>query len=310
MSKTNRGVFYALTTAFFWGFLAIALKVTVGVVYPLTIVWFRFLFAFTMLFVWFLITDRRQLRILVRPPWQIIVAAIALSINYIGFLMGIKYTSPSNAQVIIQLGQVLLALSGIILFKEKVDKFKITGFIVVIIGFVLFYSQQLLSMVQNTDDLNKGVLLTVIAAFAWTTYAIMQKKLLDKYQPQTLNLFLYALPVLLYFPFAKVGGLAHLPLKWWGMLCFLGMNTLIAYGCMTAALKYLEANKVSSIVINNPIITFITMAILTAFDVPWIEGEHFNILTWIGAFMLLGGAFIVVKKWKQKPALHSIAHKE
>lgn len=97
MKRTNKGVILALTTAFLWGLLAVALKVAVTKVDSFTIVWVRFAMAFSALLVWFLITDRSQLRILIRPPWELVVATLGLSVNYIGFMLGVEYTSPSNA---------------------------------------------------------------------------------------------------------------------------------------------------------------------------------------------------------------------
>jgi drug/metabolite transporter (DMT)-like permease len=255
--------------------------------------------AFSALFVWFLFTDRSQLHILIKPPWELVVATLGLSINYIGFMLGVKYTSPSNAQVIIQIGPVLLAIAGIFLFNEKVKRLQIVGFGVVIIGFVLFYHQQLKGMFFNHSDFNKGSLLTVLAAVTWAIYAIMQKKLVRKYPPQTLNLFLYGLPILLYLPFASFSTLGTLSVGWWALLVFLGANTLIAYGCMNASLKYIDANKVSAILINNPIITFIIMALLTVLNVDWIAPERFTPLAWAGAVMFLVGAFLVVRAGKK-----------
>jgi drug/metabolite transporter (DMT)-like permease len=299
MNKSNKGVILALVTALLWGLLAVGLKVAVGKVDSFTIVWVRFAMAFSALLVWFLITDRKQLRILIKPPWELVVATLGLSVNYIGFMLGVQYTSPSNAQVIIQIGPVLLALAGIFFFKEKVRKIQIAGFSVVIIGFILFYNQQLKGMFFGHSDFNKGLLLTVLAAVTWAIYAIMQKKLVRKYPPQTLNLFLFGLPTLLYLPFAHFSTLGTLSIGWWSLLVFLGANTLIAYGCMNASLKYIDANKVSAILINNPIITFIIMAILTVLNVDWIAPEKFTPLAWTGAFMFLIGAFLVVKAGKK-----------
>lgn len=146
MNNTNKGVILALITVLCWGVLAVALKVAVKVVDPYTIVWFRFAFAAIALFLYFAIFDRKQLRILIKPPFWLIVASLALAINYIGFMLGVKYTSPSNAQVVIQIGPVLFAISGIVIFKEKVRKRQIIGFVIVILGFILFYSQQLKSL--------------------------------------------------------------------------------------------------------------------------------------------------------------------
>ena len=302
MSDQSRGIALAIVTALFWGVLAIALKVAVAVVDPFTIVWIRFSFAFFSLFLWFLITDRSQLQILVRPPIWLLVASVALAINYIGFMLGVKYTSPSNAQVIIQLGPVSLAFAGVFFFKEKINRIQLVGFAVVILGFVLFYFQQIKSMFFNPDDFNKGVLLTVIGAFTWTIYAIIQKKLVHKYKPQTMNLLLFGFPSLLYLPAANFSTLGNLNIAWWALVLFLGLNTLIAYGSMTASLKYIEANIFSSIVVNNPIITFILMAFLTNLDVSWVEGERFGWVTWLGAIMFLSGAFLVVKARKPNPS--------
>ncbi|MBN2805682.1 MAG: DMT family transporter, partial [Prolixibacteraceae bacterium] len=223
----------------------------------------------------------------------------ALGINYIGFMLGVQYTSPSNAQVVIQVGPMLLAISGVLLFKEKIRKRQLIGFAIVLAGFALFYSQQLKGMFFTPDNFNKGVLLTLMGAVAWTTYAVFQKQLVKSYPPQTLNLFLFGLPALLYLPLANFQNLASLSIGWWGMLLFLGANTLIAYGGMTAALKYLDANKVSTIIINNPIITFLAMAAFSFFNVPWIAHEKFSPLVWLGAVLFIGGAFVVIRSGKR-----------
>jgi drug/metabolite transporter (DMT)-like permease len=295
MNRSNKGVTLALVTLLCWGLLAIGLKVAVGKVDSFTIVWIRFSFAFAALATWFLITDPKQFKILIKPPWELIVATLGLSVNYIGFQLGVKLTSPSNAQVIIQIGQVLLALSGIFIFHEKVRKRQIIGFGVVIIGFILFYYEQLKNVIFAKGDYNAGTLFLVLGAVSWAIYAVMQKKLVHRYPPQTLNLFLYGLPTLLYMPFANFSSLGSLSVGWWLLLLFLGANTLIAYGCMNASLKYIDANKVSAILINNPILTFIIMAFLSWFQVDWIDHEHFSLLAWTGALMFIFGAFLVVR---------------
>ncbi len=298
MNENNKGIVLAVNTALFWGVLAVALKVALQVAGPFTIVWFRFAFSFLALFGWFLFTDRSQLRILLKPPAWLLVASVMLGINYIGFMLGIKYTSPSNSQVIIQLGPVLLALAGVVFFKEKINRIQLLGFIIVVLGFILFYHQQITSMLVNPEDFNLGVLLLVIGAITWAVYAVIQKRLIHQYPPQTMNLLLFGFPALLYFPVADVSSLGGLSFGWWALIVFLGLNTLIAYGSMAASLKYIDANIFSSIVINNPIITFLIMALLTVLNVDWVEGERFGWLTWLGAILFLAGAFLVVKARK------------
>lgn len=304
MSNNQKGILYAVLTAFLWGFLAILLKVAVQKVAPQTIVWFRFTVAFVCLLCWQLIHQPKSLRILIKPPKALVFAAIALSWNYMGFMLGIQYTTPSNAQLLIQTGPILLALAGVIFFNEKIRKLQLLGFAVATIGFVFFYSQQIKLMIGHEGQYNMGVLFTLSGAFAWAMYAILQKRLVFAHTTASLNLFLFGLPALIYLPFVDFSSLQHLPFIWWLILIVLGLNTLIAYGSLSQALKYTQANKVSIILILNPMLTFIVMGILTEIGVSWIEGERFSLPSLLGALIVLSGAILVVGR-RKKQALPS-----
>jgi RarD protein len=300
MNDNHKGILFACITAIFWGFLAILLKIAVQQVEPQTIVWFRFATAFSLLFIWQLIKKPAALKIMVKPPVWLVIAAIGLAWNYFGFMQAVNYTTPSNAQLIIQLGPVLLTFAGLIFFNEKLRRTQIIGFVLASIGFVIFYSQQLQQMMEQKNQYNIGVLFAVSAAVSWVVYAVMQKKLVVKYPTGILNLFLFGLPVIAYLPFVNFNNFSGLSFGWWVLMIFLGLNTLIAYGSLALALKYTQANKVSIILLLNPTITFVTMAILTSIDVSWIQGERFTTLSLIGAFTILFGAVLVVKQTSKR----------
>ncbi|MCB0804349.1 MAG: DMT family transporter [Bacteroidales bacterium] len=289
-----KGVFFASITAFFWGFLAIALKVASGMVDPLTIVWFRFLVAFTFLFIYFTIFKKQYLSILKKPPLYLIIASLGLGINYLAFLYGLKLTTPGTAQVIIQVGPILLGVVGLVFFKEKISRRQAIGFMIAGLGLFIFYRENISKMVENEELFNMGVIWIVVGAMAWVVYATFQKLLVKRYPPQQLNLFLFFLPVLLFFPFTKLTDFVGLSWQNWLLLIYLGLNTLIAYGSLAMAFKYIEANKVSMIVTLNPIITFVAMAALTYFEVSWIEPELLSIRGLLAALLVLSGAIMAV----------------
>lgn len=282
-----------------WGVLAIALKIASNEIDSPTIVWFRFSLAFSGMFVWMAVSNPKELKILYKPSWLIVISSLALAWNYIGFMLGIQYTSPSNAQVAIQAGPVLLAVLGIFFFKEKISRIQIAGFLLTIVGFWIFYQQHVGAVPAGQEgQYTKGMLITLTGAVAWAIYAVLQKKLVLSYSVGTLNVFIFGLPVLIYLPFVNFASLAHLSFGYWALLVFLGANTLISYGCLSLALKYLEAGKVSVIIVLNPIITFILMGVLTWMQVTWIDGEHFSVLSLVGALVALAGAILVVRKKK------------
>ncbi|MFA8433029.1 MAG: DMT family transporter [Marinifilaceae bacterium] len=293
-NQNLKGILFASITAFLWGFLAIALKVSLHDLDSITIVWFRFFFAFSVLFSYFLVKDRKQLNIIKRPPFILIVAALGLGLNYLGFLEGVNYTSPTNAQIIIQTAPILLGVVGFIFFKEKINLKQGIGFGIAGIGLFFFYRNQLAHFIHDADAFNKGFVWVETAAIAWVVYAALQKKLVQKHPAQTLNMVLYGIPALLYMPMADFGALLHLSLGSWLLLIFLGMNTLVAYGCIALAFKYTQAYKVSIIITLNPIITVTTMAILGYLQVSWIQAESLSFHSILGAIMVLGGAVIAV----------------
>ena len=288
-----------MLTASLWGFMAIILKVITYELSPVTVVWFRFAIAFLVLAAWTLIFRKADFRIFLRPPFLLFLAALFLAGNYLGFIAGIKYVSPSSSQVFIQIAPVSFALSGIIIFREHVNWRHIVGFILVLSGIGLFYSEQLGELAAGGEHFTRGMMLVLGGGLSWAIFAAAQKALLKTISPNQINLFIFGACALALLPMVKFAQLQGMPAANWYLLIYLGLNTVLAYGSLAVAIKLTEATRVSVIITLNPIITFVTMAILTKMEVSWIEPESFSLLSLFGALMVLGGAITVIYAgWK------------
>jgi drug/metabolite transporter (DMT)-like permease len=290
----NKGIYYASFTAFLWGFLAIALKVALKELSPVTVTWVRFIVAFVSLFLFYAVTDYHKIKIIATPPKTAVVAAIFLIFNYVGYIAGIKHTSPSIGQIFIQTGPALLALSGVVVFKEKITKKQMFGFLIVLVGLSIFYHEQIINIAGGLKQYKTGVWLVLFAAFSWAMYAVFQKFAVQKANPMQLNLIIFGIPSVALIPFVDFSQLFSVSLNYWLLLIFLGLNTLAAYGSLAYAFKYLEANKISVIITLNPLITLVVMAILSKNNVSWIASEQFTLLTVVGALTVLSGVVLTV----------------
>jgi len=300
-SDNRKGILYAMFTASLWGFMVIFLKVITYELPPVTVVWFRFFLAFFLLGVWTLIFRRKDFRVFRRPPYQLFLAAFFLALNYLGFIAGIKYVSPSSSQIFIQIAPVSFALSGIVIFREHINWKHIVGFFLVLTGIGLFYSEQLSEMSGGGDHFTLGMLLVLGGGLSWAVFATLQKGLVHKLHPNQLNLFIYGICALGLLPLVQFSDLQGMPAVNWILLLYLGLNTVLAYGSLALAIKFTEATRVSVIITLNPIITFVTMAILTRMNVAWIEAESFSLMSVLGALTVLGGAILVISAgWKRK----------
>ncbi len=294
MTENSKGILFASLTASLWGFLAIVLKITVTSLSPATVVWFRFTTAAMLLLLVTLVFRRSDFSIFRKIPLQLVLAALFLGMNYLGFISGIKYVSPSSSQVFIMVGPVSFALSGIIVFREQVNWKHILGFLLVVAGIALFYSEQLRSLTGTDQRFTRGMLLIFGGGLAWAVFASLQKNLVKSYSTNQLNLFIYSFCSLLLLPVAQFSKIPGLSAVEWGLLIYLGLNTVLAYGSLALAIKFTRATTVSVIITLNPIITFVTMAILSRGHVTWIEPESFSVFSITGAITVLAGAIVVI----------------
>ncbi len=289
----NKGVLFAVITAVFWGLLAIGLKIALAYFDPYTIVWIRFISAAAILIGYYAIRQPSALRIFAKPPKKLVAASLLLGINYIGFMKGVDLAGPATAQILIQLGAVTLGALGFFVFKEKVTTLKILGYFIAFTGFAFFYYHQFTTIETNKDNFNAGVVWLLVAAWSWTIYGVFNKMLIRDYEPQHINMFIYALPAILFIPLADFSAFSQsLPWWMWPLLVFLCLNTVIAYGTFAEAFKYAEANQISIIVTLNPVITFLCIDLMMVFGLDWIPSVSFDALTYLGAFLVLAGAVL------------------
>lgn len=295
MQNQTKGILLAATTAILWGVLAIALKVSLKYFDAYTVVWFRFFVASIVLSVFFAIKKPQYLKVFRKPPWMMLLAATLLGGNYIGYMQGVKLAGPAVTQIVIQSGPVLLGLLGFIFFKEKINLIRSIGFAVAGVGFLVFYYYQLNAVGVNQDSLINGVLWILFAAVSWTGYAVVNKFLVQKWPSQQINLIVFSLPVLLFLPFVNVSQflMSHEPWVWVLMIA-LGLNTVVAYGTLSASFKYAEANRISIVITMNPIITFLLLEILILLQAQWFPIVDVSIMAYVGAVMVIVGAILAV----------------
>ena len=288
------GFTLAATTMLLWGILPLALRRALHDVDPLSLTAFRFASAALGLGA-ALATTRRLPAVASLPRsglWLLAVATLGLAANYIGFLLGLDHTSPANAQVLIQLGPLLLALGGIAVFRERFAAAQWLGFAILVIGLGTFFASQLSSLGREIDRYLVGVAWIGFAAATWALYGLAQKQLLQLLPSQGVMLCIYAGCALLFAPGAHLAAFAQLSAASWAILAFCAANTLVAYGAFAAALQHWEASRVSALLALTPLAT-IAFSIAAAQIAPeQFATERLSATSWLGAGMVVGGSLL------------------
>ena len=302
LTDRQKGLVAAMITALTWSVLAIVLKFGLKYADSYTIVWYRFLTSFLCLFGWFVFKGRTsELRVFVSRPGLLLIAALCLAANYVGFMQGIHYSSPANTQIFIQLGPLLLAGSGIFIFKESLSKKQILGFVLCFFGFGLFFMDRLDKMNESSDNFYLGMVWIVFAAAVWAVFASLQKYLLNTWKVSQINIYIYLIAILCFLPFVDWQALERLPIGIHILYIVLGLNTIVAYGFLSVALKYLPATQVSPILVTNPLLTFVFIGIIDFMQWGFIPADPIGLIGYVGAVVaVLGVRYVLTRPAQPK----------
>lgn len=294
------GLALSLLTTLLWGVLPIALTIVLEVLDAYTVTWFRFLVAFSLLAAYLI--SRRRL-----TPWKhlrwsptgqrpsralglLMIATIGLAANYLLFLQGLDQTSPANAQILGQLSPVFLALGGLVVFRERYTRSQWLGLGTMILGFILFFQDQLQTLIGATQPYLAGSSLIVLAAVTWAFYAMAQKQLLLQLPAAQIMVLIYGGSALLLMPIASPLTLAALDTWHWGVLLFCGLNTLFAYGAFAEALNHWEASRVSAVLSLTPLTTLVFVFMTNWLWSGLLEPEQITLVGWLGAISVVSGS--------------------
>lgn len=286
------GFTMSLTTAVLWGFLPIALKVALTGMDVYTITWWRF--AVSMLGLGVFLAWRGQLprlRGAGRSAWTILgIALVTLLANYLLYLTALEHTTPSVAQVVIQLAPLLLMLGGVFVFRERFAPRQWLGFVVLGIGLLLFFNRRLPELARPTEGLGLGVALMIVAAIAWAIYGLAQKRLLTVFTSRQVLWMLYFGATLALLPAAAPIAVLNLDGLQLSMLAFCCANTLIAYGAFGEALHYWDVSRVSAVLATAPLFTMASMWLVDRLGWDLLAPEGLNAWSIVGALAVVAGS--------------------
>jgi len=289
------GLALSLLTVFLWGILPIALTVVLQPLDVYTVTWFRFLVAFGLLAIYLAVRQQFPKLGELRSPslGLLAIATIFLGLNYLLFLQGLAQTSPSNAQVLIQLAPVMFGLGAIAVFKERYTLRQWMGMSVLTLGFALFFYEQLRTLITAPSKYMLGSSLLVLAAATWAVYALAQKQLLQRLPSSSIMLMIYGGCALIFTPVAAPQTILTLSSLHLGMLLFCGLNTLVAYGAFAEALDHWEASRVSAVLAATPIFTLLSVWGVSSVIPNLIAPERLTVLGILGAVLVVSGSMAI-----------------
>lgn len=250
MCNKNGKTYLLMTLAtLFWGAAFIAGKIGVGEFSPVTITFFRFLFATIIVFI--VVLRRGENWKIHKEDWLVMIAlgVIGMVGYHIMFFNALKYTSATNASIIAATNPLITAILASIFINEKLSIKKIGIILLGLLGVVLTITNWDLKVLM-AFDFNKGDIMMVIGITGWAVYTIIAKKAMNKFNPLILTLYSFFVCVLVLMPFAMrdiyLGGLSNVTSKGWLSVIYMAVfPTAIGYLVQQYAIDQIGPTKSS-----------------------------------------------------------------
>ncbi|MDT3282390.1 DMT family transporter [Shewanella scandinavica] len=286
------GLIFISVAIVFWGMLPIALKLSGAFIDPVTLTWFRFLVALVVsILIQWSAGSLKQFAALDAKVWlRLVLAGVFLMLNYVSFVYSLDYLAPGAAQLNFQTSPFFLAFGGVLFFKERLNAVQLSCFATLALGMLMFFHPYLDLSGANNHQVWIGVMIIQFSALSWTSYALLQKSLLNRLSPANVLLVIYGLGIFVMAPFSDFSQFASMDSFEWQIALFCAANTLIAYGCFGQSMKYWPTAQVSAMLALTPVFSFSATALVVSIG-WWPEVFHADELDGLS---LLGIGVIIV----------------
>ena len=298
ISPINAFLMVCLIT--FWGSSFVIVKAMIGEGFtPIAIAAFRFLIA-GMLFATTLFLKQRRDKnysILVEGrdfPKFLLLGLTGVTLFFTAQYTGIQLAGASIAAILVcLLAPILISVFSAQMFKEQLMTSNSLGIGIAAVGTIIVVVGGTLSVQGSGTNFLFGSLILLSTPLLWTTYTLIGKKTMLKYDPFLVAAYVNILGGICLIPFSLAENsfqeVFSMNMNEWLAILYLAFTcSLLGYFIWFRVMNQVKAAVTSSFLFAEPLITVVFAAIFV--------GESITLFTVMGGFLIFIGVYTVTKK--------------
>jgi drug/metabolite transporter (DMT)-like permease len=292
--KISPYILLSLATLF-WSFNFIIGKILSDVIPPTSISFFRWLLPLLV----FLPLNWKEVKVhrtLFLDQWKLILllGATGYCLNSIFVYEAVRFTTTISTSFINAFNPVLIAVTGYILYRERVTKVQFLGFILSLAGVlcIIFQGQWELFLELR---INLGDLFMLVSISIWSIHTVLYRQKAPHFPENPMFPIMMLGGLLVTFPFLLVENQAS---HWsWinqigavhvvGILCLNIFPSVLAYRFWNSALRKVSANKVGIFLYLIPVYTSVISVLFLK--------ESLKLFHIFGGFLIFAGVMLVTR---------------
>jgi drug/metabolite transporter (DMT)-like permease len=211
-----------------------------------------------------------------------------VTVNQMCFTIGLHFTSVGHAAVIVGLGPLYILILAVLLRLERATGHKVVGMLIALAGVAVLASENGISPQSASIE---GDAITMAGSVGFAMYAVLGKRVAEKYDTLTITSFSHFAGALMVLPmafleFKSLHSAGNWPILWQAWVAILYMavfSSALAYVFYFWLLRYLEASQLSAF-------TYLLPVLATILAILWL-GEKGSWNQVLGGVMALGGVY-------------------
>lgn len=289
MNDKQKAIFSLVLLSVLFGSTASLIKIGLVSIPPLSFAFIRFLIAGLIILPFILKKET------IKSMRDLLPLSLLGTLNIIFFVLGLKNTTATIAQLLYAAVPLLSGLILYFLYKDQLSPRKILGISLGFLGVLLVILLPLIEKgTKFSGDLG-GNLLVVCAVISWSFYIVLSKKKLKSFSPFTItSTFIWATCLAL-LPLSVLESIAS-P-NWWNHLTVSSVFSLFYVGIVSTVISYLlnqYAIKHGGTIFAS--MQFYLIPIFAFISAFFLLGELLTVGLAIGAILVLSGIYLVTKK--------------
>jgi drug/metabolite transporter (DMT)-like permease len=209
-------------------------------------------------------------------------------VNQMCFTIGLYFTPVSHAAVIVGLGPIYILILAVLFRLERATGHKVVGMLLALSGVAVLASDNGIS--RHSASI-AGDAITMAGSIGFAIYAVMGKRVAEKYDTLTMTAFNHFAGALIVLPVAiheartlSAGGHWQQPWRAWAAVVYMAIfSSALGYVFYYWLLRYLEASQLAAF-------TYLLPVLATILGILWL-GEKGSWGQVLGAVMALYGVY-------------------
>ena len=224
-----------------------------------------------------------------------IASLFGITLNMLAFFKGLSLTTPISASVMMITSPILVLVFSSILIKKIIDKQKVFGVFIGLIGAILLITYGNSSNETATNN-NLGNFLVFVNAASYGLYLVLAKNLIEKYHPIVFVKWLYLFGLIFVIP---IGYSEFSEIIWqkiptniyWNIGFVVLFTSCVTYLFNLYGLSKLKPTTVSVFIYLQPVIASIYALI--------VGSDSLNLVKISATLLIFLGVYLVTKQVKK-----------